>query len=379
MNRLHDVLTDIAGQAPIVDLADRAVRGNRRRRRTGMALAAVAVTAAVTVLGAAAGTGLLPGEGGEIAAKPSHGGVVADLPNRGVGPLGYAYKTFCSADGASKDCRNGGWRVVTRDGETYHVPQALGLSDKNYIPLTITRDGRMMAYYSRGEQTFKIRDLDSGKELTAPVTVAERQLGLYATLVLSDDGRRLAFTGYPNRKEPGLLIDMRAGTTTPVPSGWVPTSIANGGDPVTLISYWPKARVWLMSPSGGPPPVTLDKPYVRFSALSPDSRSLAALGAEKLKGGAMRMDNTISVLDAMTGRTGKKVTLRGLPKNMGSHRLGAWLNRTEVTLSAVMMERGGATRQITYAVNTGTGQARELRSYTGQNPSHLVVPGVDGR
>lgn len=382
MTRLHDALTGIADQAPTVDLADRAIQGNRRRRRGGMALAAVvtaAVTVTVTVLGAA-GAGLLPGERGNIVAatpegSPRRGGTLADLPDRGVGPLSYAYKTFCKARyGVPEDCRDGEWRVVTRDGKTYHVPQTLGLSGKNY-PLAITRDGRMMAYYSHQEQTFKVRDLDSGEELTAPVTVAERRLDSYVSLVLSDDGRHLAFTDYPSGKGPGLLIDMRAGTTSPLPQGWAPISIADGGDPVMMVSYPPKARVWVMSRSGGRSPVTHDETYVRFSELAPDGRSIAALGTEKVKDG-LRLDHTLAVLDATTGRAGRKVTVRGLPKSIVMHGLGAWLSRTEVTLATILSKRPDQARWITYAVNVETGQARELGAYTGQNPLHMVVPGT---
>ncbi|MDP9864797.1 MULTISPECIES: hypothetical protein [Streptosporangium] len=384
MTRLHDALTDIAGEAPAVDLADRAITGDRRRRRTGVALVVVAVVA-VVALGAVAGTGLLPGWRDNVIAatpkdsSPSRGdGALADLPPRGVGPLSHAYKTFCHvARGVPEDCRNGEWRVVTRDGKTYHVPQALGMAGTlNSVPLAITRDGRMMAYYSREEQTFKVRDLESGKELTAPVTVAERRLRPRASLVLSDDGRHLAFTAYPAGKEPGLLIDMRAGTTTPLPSGWAPTSVADGGDPVTMVSYPPKGKAWLMPRPGGGSPVTLDETYTRFSALAPDGRSIAALGMEKVKSGGMHMDGTLAVLDATTGRTSRKVTVRGLPKDTVLLTLGAWLNRTEVTLATLPSGRIWENRQITYAVNVATGQARMLGVYTGQHPFQLVIPGA---
>ncbi|WP_433258049.1 hypothetical protein ACQPYK_22295 [Streptosporangium sp. CA-135522] len=79
---------------------------------------------------------------------------------------------------------------------TEHVPQALGMfGEQAHVPLAITGDGRMMAYHSRQEQTFKVRELDGGKELTAPITVTEQQLGPHASLIPSDDGRHLAFTG----------------------------------------------------------------------------------------------------------------------------------------------------------------------------------------
>jgi hypothetical protein len=76
--------------------------------------AALAVTAAVR---------LLPAEP-EAATGPK---AVSDLPARGVEPLSHAYMTFCRPQSgeAPAGCVGGGWRVVTRDGRTYRVTQAL--------------------------------------------------------------------------------------------------------------------------------------------------------------------------------------------------------------------------------------------------------------
>ncbi|WP_431918032.1 hypothetical protein [Nonomuraea jabiensis] len=214
MNRLREALDNVAADAPAVNLADWAIAGSRRSRRTRMAAAGATGVAGLAVLTGVV-LGVFPGIGPWKFDQPivaAASGKLADLPSRGVGPLSHAYRTFCNGGSpVPADCRDGGWRVVTRAGETCHVPQALGYkSGPNFYPLAISRDGRIIAYYSRMARTFKVRDLASGAEQAAPVAIAEAELGGNARLELSDDGRYLAFTGYPSRKADGLIIDMRA-------------------------------------------------------------------------------------------------------------------------------------------------------------------------
>ncbi|WP_433515083.1 TolB family protein [Nonomuraea sp. CA-143628] len=374
MNGLREALHEVASDAPALDLADWAITGSRRRRRARLAVASVSIMGGLVVLVGVA-LGVVPGIRTVTAGKPvvaTETGGIADLPGRGVGPLSHAYRTFCLVGGPiPADCRNGGWRVVTRSGATYHVPQALGVkSGPTFYPLAISRDGRVIAYYSRSAGTFQVRDLESGAVRAAPVAIAEAKLGGNARLELSNDGRYLAFTGYPSRKEDGLIIDMRARTTTPLPAGWDPRSI--DGTTVTLARYgrWgQKPGIWVMPLTGGGSPVTVGDIYTRISALSPDGAAVAALAQGKSPG---TQDDTISVLDARTGRATSTVTIRGLAKDTGMVTLGAWLNAAEVTLATFP----SGNRQITYAVNVRTGQVRKLAVYRPQAAMHLVVPGA---
>lgn len=375
MTRLRTVLDGIATEAPAVDLADRVIAGHRRRRRARLAFAAVA-TAAVTGAGAITGAGLLPAGHGDDAAtttaRATQGpGSIPDLPARGVGPLGYAYLSFCKVEGPKPaDCRDHQWRVITRAGEAYHLPQALGMYGAgNWAPLAMSRDGRMLAYYSSEAQTFKVRDLAAGTELTAPVTVKETELAGSPSLVLSDDGRTLAFVPDPGTWPgllPGLLIDLRASTARRLPGGWRPTSIEGGQ--VTMVALQPAARVWV----GGGTPVTVGAGYKRFSALAPDGRSMAALRL----GRDDRLERTLTVLDATTGAETRKVAIRGLAGKPYLLTLGTWLNPGEVTLAALPTDDAHENRQAIYAVNVETGQTRSLGVYPGQSPVHLVVPGA---
>lgn len=381
MTRLREALDDLAEDAPAVDLADWAIARSRRRRRIGMAAGSAAATGLAVLVCVA--LGVLPGITPPAADKPvvaAVTGTIADLPGRGVGPLSHAYRTFCKVGGPiPPDCRNGGWRVVTRTGRTYHVPQALGMgtgtgSGPRFFPLTISRDGRRMAYYSASAGTFKVRDLASGAEQAAPVTVTVNRLGGNARLELSDDGRYLAFTGYPSRKENGLIIDMRARTTFPLPVGWDPRSI--DGTAVTLARYGrygEKPGIWVMPLAGGGSPVTVDGAYARFSALTPDGAAVAALRRSKTPD---RLDGTITVLDVRTGKVSRTVPMRGLPKGSLPLTLGSWLNATEVTLAAIPSDEVRENRQVTYAVNVETGRVRRLAVYHPQHVIHLVVPGA---
>ena len=71
------------------------------------------------------------------------------------------------------------------------------------VPVAISRDGRMLAYYSRAAQAHVVRDLVGGAEVTSPVKVEEDRIGVGSMLALSDDGRYLVFDPREGSKEPG--------------------------------------------------------------------------------------------------------------------------------------------------------------------------------
>ncbi|MCA2230232.1 hypothetical protein [Nonomuraea aurantiaca] len=210
MTWLRDVLVDLADESPQVDLAERTIATRDHKRRTAISLLAAAMVV-VTALGATLAVRLVP-----QATSPATSGK-GDMPARGAGPLSHAYKTFCKpvSGKALSHCQDGGWRVVTRSGRTYHVSEALpslspgrtGLQDS---PLAISRDSRKIAYYSAKEGTFQVRDLASGAKTTAPMKLPPKTwLYSMTRLMLSDDGRYLAFSKVPELKHPALLFDMR--------------------------------------------------------------------------------------------------------------------------------------------------------------------------
>lgn len=345
MTRLREVLDGIADEAPAVNLVDLAVAGHRRRRRIILTFTAVAVVV-VTALGVAAAAVVLPGPRGADTATAQRVDTVPDLPGGNVGPLSHAYQTRCKWNGDRRrppDCSAVEWRVVTRTGTAYRVPQALVSTSKGrQVPVSISRDGRMLAYYSRQAQAHVVRDLTSGAEVISAVTVAEERIGIGSMLVVSDDGRYLIFDPKEGTKDPGLLIDLRTGRTVSVPGKFEAISIKDG---VAELVRYVKTDLWLMPVTGGGRPVRFDGVFIMFSELAPDGRTVAAFEMPDIE------KRTLTLLDAKTGRTLRKVAIRGLPKDLGGVTgTSLWRSGSEVMLR--YLGKGG-TRSYAVDVNTG--------------------------
>jgi hypothetical protein len=360
MTRLREALDGIAAEAPLVNLADLAVAGHRRRRRTTLTLAAIA---AVVALGVGTASVTLLGPRGDYTATPQRVDTVPDLPDGKVESLSYGYQTPCKVDKERHvDCSAIEWRVVTRSGTTYRVPQALVENAKGWrAPISISRDGRMLAYYNRQAQAHVVRDLMSGSEVTSSVTVKEERISMGSMLVVSDDGRYVIFDPRGGSKEPGLLIDMRTGKTVSIPGKFETISIKDG---VAELVQHRKTDLWLMPVTGGGAPVRFDGVFTMFSELAPDGRTVTAFEARDFK------KRTLTLLDAKTGRSLRKVAIRGLPKDGFVSNTSLWRSGSEVTLS-YWDKLGG---KHTYAVDVKTGQARQLAHYPGDF-MRMIFPG----
>lgn len=361
MTRLRESLRDLAEEAPPVNLADAAIAGHRRRRR---ALVAVTAAAAVVVVAAATVTTveLLPRP--PQAAAPQRVETVADLPDGKVGPVGYAYLTSCEVVKEPRhiDCGASEWRVVTRSGTTYRVPRALAATSENRrVQLAISRDGGKIAYYDREAGAHVVRDLMSGAEVTSPVTVAEDRIKIGSQLVLSDDGRYLFFDPKVGSKDPGMVIDVHTGNTVSVSGKYEAISIKNGV--VELVRYR-KTDMWLMPVTGGRKPVRFDGVFIHFSEIAPDGRTLVASEFKEAT------KPVLTVLDAKTGRTVRKVEIRGLPKDAGYLKPSVWRSPSEVMV--LTMNRGHST----YSVNVETGKATHLAGLSKDLPLNLAMPGA---
>ncbi|MBO3748369.1 hypothetical protein J5X84_20025 [Streptosporangiaceae bacterium NEAU-GS5] len=406
MTWLGDVLADLADGAPQADLAERTIGLHQRRRRIAWSLAVVATAGAVavTLVGVTAGVRDM------VMYHPAAPGSVVDLPARGVGPLSYAYQTYCApSEGvAPRDCRSGEWRLVTRGGTTYHLPQALRGLDA-YIgegllasPLAITRDGGKIAYYSSDAGTFQVRDLASGQVTTAPSRVPQQWLGSIAHLLLSDDGRFLAFTKNPALTDPAMLIDMRERMVRPLPNGWNPIGLSPDGDVITLAQYAPKARLktltrlWTTSTAGNGTTVDFTRHYL-FSPLSPDGRTIVTLENRSTDADPCR-SSLMARADPVTGRPRATIAASSVLLRGDALSLRSWLNDDEL----LVLVDAGATcrtrrapdvdepadtspprdppyRTITgYALNVHTGATRIYASYQAQGLFDLVLPGPGG-
>lgn len=362
MTRLREALNDLAEEAPMVSLVDLAIAGHRRKRRTNRAVAAVA---AVVLLGVGTTAAALPWSWGDHTATPRAADTVPDLPDGKVGLIGSAYQTPCKLDAAERqaDCSAVEWRVVTRARTTYRVPQALvNTTKQRRVPVAISRDGRILAYYSRQAQAHVVRDLMTGSEVTSPVTVKEERIGIGSMLVVSDDGRYVVFDPHVGSKEPGLLIDMRTGKTVPVPGKYETVSIKDG---VAELVRYIKTDLWLMPVAGGGTPVRFRGVFIMFSELAPDGRTVAAVEYREMK------KRTLTLLDAKSGRTLRKVAIRGLPENGGLDGTSIWESGSEVTI-AFSDDKGS---MLTYAVDVRTGQSRQLARYPGKFP-RVTLPGA---
>ncbi|MEW1836430.1 hypothetical protein AB0392_00545 [Nonomuraea angiospora] len=360
MTRLREALSGLAEEAPLVSLADAAIAGHRRRRHATMAATTVATIAAL-VATAAVGAVVLPRDAHPAA--PRSADTVADLPDGKVGAVEYGYQTPCdvSKDRQVINCRVQEWRVVTRAGTTYRVPQALASTRKGgYSPIAISRDGRMLAYYSREAQAHVVRDLTTGAVSTSPFKVKEEQIQIGTQLVVSDDGRYVGFDPrVGSKKDTGLLIDVRTGKTVRVPDKFEIISIKGG---VAELLRYVKTDMWLMPITGGGKAVRFDGTFILFSEIAPDGRTVVARDFKD-------KEPTLTVLDAKTGRIVRKVPIRGLPKGGGFHGATIWQSPSEVVIL------GDGKVSGTYAVNIETGKARRLVDFASEPRNSLVLPG----
>ncbi|MGW3346566.1 hypothetical protein ACWDA3_24905 [Nonomuraea rubra] len=382
MTRFTDELRLLAEQAPDVDLAERAVRGARRRKAASFG----SVVAALVAL--ALGVPLLTASpGGDTIS-----GTVTDvLPGQGVDRAAYAYYDFCGRQWdyrknthtfAGQECAQ--WRLVTRGGESFRMPDAVSVFTEqtagNYMntgaPLVISSDGRKVAYYRESDQRYAVRDLETGAVLLTPQTFPRDTMVKGAGLVrLSPDGRFLAMTG---RGWPIVVVDMESGQVTDVPPGWYIQRVGNGGSPVVLGDD--RGRLGLLK---GDEVQVVPSPaddLRRYGEPSADGRVLPFLDGAT-QGMNSRPPDTIVTLDVTTGRELTRAKLRDAPEGFEVSRIGGWLSANEVMVTGnPPFERGKdgtpTLGETTYAVDVNSGRVRKLESYTYRAwAGDLVLPG----
>jgi len=397
MTRLHDAFDQLARQAPTVDLADRALRGAKRRRMGAYGSALVALVAVALSSTVLAG-GLLDGSG-----KATISASATDvLPASGVAPLSHAYYNLCglkwnprknTGSFAGKDCIQ--WQVVTHAGQTYRMPEALSFytdqTEQNYMntaaPLAITPDGRWVAYYSEKDQKFAVRNLESGDIRLTPQTVTRAAMVAQGGLLhLSPDGRFLGLNGFGGLD---AIVDMETGQVTEPPTGWHVYSVAAGGSPALLVNE--RSQYRLVAGENLRPFSVGDS--ARISDLAPDGRRVAyVLRGESGPTPEVKDDppRTIVTRDATTGKKLSEVRLRDTSEGFRPWRIAGWLNPTEVVVSTVLGDRSWNDErtgrplpgrvptlgEVTHAIDVTTGAVRELRTYSYQGwGGDVVMPG----
>lgn len=335
MNTLRDDLHFLAEEAPAVDLAERAVRGAKRRRTTHFVLALASAVAVV-----AGGAAVLTVPEAPMVVSPTQDAV---LPANGVEPASHAYY-------------RGGWRLVTTSGQTFRLKAASSAG-----PVVISPDARRVAYYSAKDETFAVRDLASGRVWKAAISVPSRELeGAEAFLRLSPGGLRMVYTNFGGRAAAySVLVDLERGTATELKGGWWPLSVGDGSGPVALIKpHGDSTQVRVLGHSA----ITVDAFTYSFSGLAPDGRTVARLERKAV----------LVTTDAVKGGDAR-VAIHGIADDFQLAKLGAWVSESEVTALAMRTGRGASDGKL-YAISVRTGQARELRAF--EVPERLVVPGL---
>ncbi len=229
MTRLPEELERLAAHAPDVDLTERVVR-KARRRRVGLLASALAVAATVTWSRSSWSTALERGEEAVISApgrrrrpRPRRGGAGRVRLLRLVRRRAEARRDGRLGD---RDCLQ--WRVVTRSGEAFRVPEAMSVytaqTRSNYAntsaPLEITADGRWIAYYSEKDQRFAVRDLRSSADTTRLAGRPVRDDGRAGRADRPVPGGRFLGVTILTRAPSPALVDVETGRVTDVHGGW---------------------------------------------------------------------------------------------------------------------------------------------------------------
>ncbi|MER5650180.1 hypothetical protein [Streptosporangium sp. NPDC002524] len=364
MNILREDLQALAERAPAVDLADRAVRGARRRRATRLAVTAAAVTCLVAGGGVTLLQQVRPAP--PVVLTPPET-AVPPLPARGAGPVEQAYLQRCPA--LEESCAERAWRIVTGGGDTYELDEAY---EKG--PLEVTADGRRIAYYSSKHRGIVVRDLASGRIWKAPLKQPAEDFAVEYALRLSPGGLRFVVSGWGGRREPNKLVDLERGTVTDLKRGWWPVSVSDGSGPVVLAKPYDRtSQVWVL----GHEPITIRDFTYDYSALAPDGRTLARLGrvapGDRGRQPTTRQGGSIVVFDALRGGGETRLPVSGIAEGLHLSRLGGWLNPAEVTALAAPEKPDGPASTV-YAVDVRTGGSREL--FTLREGGRNVVPGL---
>ncbi|MFI6326119.1 hypothetical protein ACIBG8_51970 [Nonomuraea sp. NPDC050556] len=382
MTRLHDELELIAQDAPTVDLAERALRRARRQRLTSALGAAVAVVAALAV-----GAAVLVSGPSDVRRSTATTVFSDVLPASGVEAARYAYYDFCgrqwdpgrnTAELGAKECAQ--WKIVTRGGQTYRVPEALSVyseqSKEEYMntgaPLEISSDGTRIAYYSEKDQKFAVRDLESGQIWLLPGGVDRKTLVAKGVLLqFSPDGRHL----WDSLDR--TIVEVETGVSAPVPDGWFVDKVSNGGAPAVVSGD--DDRFGLLA-DGKVTPFPVKGTWVTVGHLAADGRTLAYLSGVS-NGMESRPADSLVTVDTATGKMVREVTFKGAPEHFSPMRVGGWLNEDEIlvvdSLKNNFRDRTPMLGDVTYAVNVTTGQVRTLETYSYKAwAGDLVIPGL---
>ncbi|WP_283135095.1 hypothetical protein [Rhizohabitans arisaemae] len=295
------------------------------------------------------------------------------LPSSGVGPATFAYGCG-SVSPYDTGVACGHWRLLTRDGALWYLPEALGDYwdgvEDDTAPLAISPDGLRVAYFQAHDGQLVVRELASGAITPmryTPTWDAGRNyptelkfLGagwlLVSDVVLAEVDEKGEQRGHHKVKE--MIAKVTTGEIREAPEGVI--GVDETGTRFTTETAT-DTGVRLQT-TGGPAhhivvrqlnnELTLEG-FIAKDGLAFD---LAPRGFAVCGDGDIRPDKLVTV-DLRTGKNRSVVTPK-LPKDVGRGWGIGWLNPREVLVGVIRNQPGDDTIEETYALDILTGDAR---------------------
>ncbi|GAA3561683.1 hypothetical protein GCM10022419_047920 [Nonomuraea rosea] len=265
-------------------------------------------------------------------------------------------------DGAPRPC--GGWRLVMHSGERRTLPDAQGIAldakgkPSGYAPaaIAVSGNGQKVAYFTKAGR-LAVRTLGGGVELLAKDALP--RVGQdEVTLMLSDDGARLAAAITADKPEDTRIFDTATGALL----GTVPGDLTlagfsgDGGEVLASVQTGESVTDLAVYSDRGERLARVAPPQLVASngpqALAADGRTVANVVAGK-RSELVTYDLSS---DEVTGR--KKIKLPA-----GDIRMIDWTGDTQVTLHLIR-QPGGSAKMTIVQIDTETGAVRVRDGYT---------------
>lgn len=265
-------------------------------------------------------------------------------------------------DGGTRPC--GGWRLVRHDGGRMALPDAQAVakeadgSSSRYFPapIAVSGNGRRVAYFT-GEGRLAVRTLGGGR-IRLPANALPKAAQYEVTLLLSDDGARLAAVVESEKQAGTRIFDTRTGGLLgTLPAEASVLGFSGDGDEVltTVEADEGVTDLVVYSDTGEelrrvtpPQVITANAPQ----ALAADGRTVASL----VTGARAELVTYDTGGDQLSGRRRVK-----LPA--GELQMLDWTGDTQVT-AHLTGEASGSTRMTIVRIDTRTGAVRVRDRYT---------------
>ncbi|SDI03536.1 hypothetical protein SAMN05421869_104107 [Nonomuraea jiangxiensis] len=285
------------------------------------------------------------------------------LPPSGVGPATYAYTCGSEAAGETAGAC-GHWRLLTRDGGVWYLPEALGDyetdDESGTAPLAISPDGLRIAYYRASDGRLVVRELATGATTPMQHAFTWDIAGSTDTAAMEflGKGTWLMIYNLPPDEEGAVLAAVATGETREVPGNVIDVD-ATGSRLTTETAADTGVR---LQTTGGP------VHHITVTGLH-DQRALGGFIAQDglafdlvprnipACGNDISPDKLVTV-DLTTGKTISVVTPR-LPADVLRGWGIGWLSPREVLVSVVRKRSQDTTVENTFALDIMTGGARQ--------------------